>query len=66
MSVLRDRDGTRYIEGAYGAYAIDSLTYPIDHDPIALIDTLLTQLSPAHPDIDLLLDARNELIQEQP
>lgn len=66
MSVIEDRGGVRYVLGHYGPYPIDSLTWDENHNPIAAIDALLARLVPAHPDIDILLDARHELTQEQP
>lgn len=60
-SVITDRAGVRYVEGKYGAYAIDSLAWLADHDPVTVIDELLGKLATGHPDVDVLLDARNEL-----
>ena len=46
------------VYGNYGPYRIP------ETDPIAHIDKLIARLAKGHPDIDLLLDARNDIAQE--
>lgn len=65
MSVIEDRGGVRYVVGHYGPYPIDSLTWDEDHDPIAAIDARIAALVHGHPDVDVLLEARFELTEEQ-
>lgn len=60
-TIRQDDNGGTYVWGHYGTrYAIDSLTLAADHDPVAAIDEHLAGLPRGHPDVDLLLDARNE------
>lgn len=68
MTTIRDdRQGGTYVQGVRGRYPVDNLTWPEAHDPVAKVDAHLAGLweqHPRHPDIDVLLDARAELTQE--
>lgn len=47
------------IYGNYGPYRI------AEDNPLTAIDHLLARLNPQHPDVDVLLDARNAIAAEQ-